>query len=178
MELWINSKKSEYPSSGWKLSAKFLDYAEVPKVKSIRRQSSELGNSLSTLHRILSEDLHLYPYIIQIKHKVTVTEMQKCIGMCLWFQSHIKLPMSKSTLEWLYQRFSDRLISRRRDTEWSPLLPDLSPPDFYMWGLLKDRVHGNNPKTIVELKLAITQSICAIKRKECARVADSFACQL
>ena len=81
-------------------------------------------------------------------------------------------------VEWLDERFSDRLISRRRDTEWFPHSPDLSPPDFYLWGLLKDRVYQNNPKTIAELKLAITQNICAIKREECARVIDNFARRL
>ena len=42
------------------------------------------------------------------------------------------------TLEWLDQRFPDRLISRRRDPEWSPHSPDFNPTDFYQWGLLKD----------------------------------------
>ena len=96
-----------------------------------------------------------------------------------WFQQDGATPHTANiTLEWLDEQFSDRLISRRRDTEWSPHSPDLSPPDFYLWGLLKDRVYQNNPKTIAELKLAITQNICAIKREECARVIDNFARRL
>ena len=39
-------------------------------------------------------------------------------------------------------------------------------------------LYQNNPKTIAELKLAITQNICAIKREECARVIDNFARRL
>jgi hypothetical protein len=34
--------------------------------------------------------------------------------------------------------------------------PDLNPPDFYLWGYLKDNVYENNPQTIGELKAAIT----------------------
>jgi len=49
------------------------------------------------------------------------------------------------SLAWLQERFPDRLISRRCDQQWSPHSPDLNPPDFYMWGYLKDRVYGNNP---------------------------------
>ena len=76
----------------------------------------------------------------------------------------------------LDQRFvSDRLISRRQDAEWSP---QLSPPDFYLLGLLKHRVYQNNSTTTAELKLAITLTICEIKREECARVIDNFARRL
>ena len=35
----------------------------------------------------------------------------------------------------------------------------LEPPDFYMWGYLKDRVYGENPQTIPDLKAAITAAI-------------------
>ena len=74
----------------------------------------------------------------------------------------------------LDQRFSDRLISMWDDTEWSPHLPDLSSPDFYLWSLLKDRVYQNNSKTI---KLATTQTFVESK-EEGARVIDNFAWRL
>ena len=96
-----------------------------------------------------------------------------------WFQLDGATPHTANiTLEWLDQRFPDRLISRRRDPEWPPHSPDLNTPDFHLWGLLKDKVYQNNPQTIAELKLAITQNICAIKREECDRVIDNFACRL
>ena len=40
-----------------------------------------------------------------------------------------------------------------------------------MWGYLKDRVYGNNPPTIPDLKAAIR----AIPREECGRVIENFA---
>ena len=42
-------------------------------------------------------------------------------------------------------------------------------------GLLEDRVYENNPKTIPELKEAITQNIRAITKQKCIRVIDNFA---
>ena len=51
----------------------------------------------------------------------------------------------------------------------------LNPPDFYMWECLKDRVYGNNPQTIPDLKVAITAGIRAIPREECGRVIENFA---
>ena len=55
------------------------------------------------------------------------------------------------------------------------LLSDLNPPDFYLWGYLKDRVYEHNPQTIPDLKAAITAAIRAIPREECRRVIENFA---
>lgn len=93
-----------------------------------------------------------------------------------WFQQDGATPhTSNQTLAWLRQRFPDRLISRRCDPEWAPHSPDLNPPDFYLWGYLKDHVYENNPQTIGDLKAAITAKIRAIPREECVRVIDNFA---
>ena len=37
------------------------------------------------MRRILITHLHLYPYQIQIKHKLTPDDMRKCVTMCEWF---------------------------------------------------------------------------------------------
>ena len=93
-----------------------------------------------------------------------------------WFQQDGATPhTSNESLAWLRLRFPDRLISRRCDPEWSPHSPDLNPPDFYLWGYLKDRVFDNNPQTIPDLKAAITAAIKAIPREECGRVIEKFA---
>ena len=254
--------------------------------KSVRRRSQELGINRESVRRILISDLHLYPYRIQIKHKLTADDMRKRVTMCQWFSDKIddepdfldnmwfsdeahfllsghvnsknnifwgstlpdhcqqrplhsvkctawvaisthgiigpfwfedddELPLTVNTeryiqvlrkfwvalgrrrgidralqwfqqdgatphtsnesLEWLQQRFDDRLISRRCNPEWSPHSPDLNPPDFYLWGYLKDRVYEHNPQTIPDLKAAITAAIRAIPREECRRVIENFA---
>ena len=51
----------------------------------------------------------------------------------------------------------------------------LEPPDFYLWGYLKDRVYEDNPQTIPALKAAITAAIRAIPKEECGRVIENFA---
>ena len=56
-----------------------------------------------------------------------------------------------------------------------PIPRILTPPDFYLWGFLKDNVYRNNPQTIPELKEAITQKINAIPKEECIRVINNFA---
>jgi len=94
------------------------------------------------------------------------------IRVLQWFQQDGDTPHSSNeSLSWLQQRFPDRMISHRCDLQWSPHSPDLNPADFYMWGYLKDRVYGNNPKTIPDLKAAIR----AIPREECGKVIENFA---
>ncbi|GFN74049.1 hypothetical protein PoB_000055500 [Plakobranchus ocellatus] len=85
---------------------------------------------------------------------------------------------SNESLTWLRQRFPDRLISRRCDPEWAPHLPGLNPPDFYLWGYLKDNVYINNLQTIPDLKAVITQKIRQIPREECVRIIGNFARRL
>jgi hypothetical protein len=48
--------------------------------------------------------------------------------------------------------FGDRLISKN---VWPPRSPDLKPPDFFLWGLLKGGVYNNKQRTIETLKDAI-----------------------
>jgi len=92
-----------------------------------------------------------------------------------WFQHGATSHSSNESLAWLQQPFPDRLISRRCDPQWSPHSPDLNTPEFYLWGYFKDRVYGNNPQTIPDLKVAITAAIRAILREECGRVIENFA---
>ena len=96
-----------------------------------------------------------------------------------WFQQDGATPhTSNDLLAWLQQHFPGRLISRRCDPEWAPHSHDLNPPDFYLWGYLKDNVYRNNPQIIQELKQAITFQIRQIPREECARVIENFARRL
>ena len=95
---------------------------------------------------------------------------------CQWFQQdRATRHTANMTLEWLDQRFPQRLVSRWRDPEWSPHSLGLNPADFFLWGYLKDHVYENNPKT---LKQAITQNIRVITKQECIRAIDTFARRL
>ena len=97
---------------------------------------------------------------------------RRVVRVLQWFQQDgATTHSSNESLAWVQHRFPDRLISRRCDLQWSPHSPDLNSPDFYMWGYLKDRVYGNNPQTIPDLKAAIR----ATPREECGRVIENFA---
>ena len=53
--------------------------------KCLRRRSQELGISRKSFRRILTSDLNLYPYQIQIKQRLTQTDMEKPVSMRRWF---------------------------------------------------------------------------------------------
>jgi len=44
----------------------------------------------------------------------------------------------------------------------SPRSPNLTPPDYFLWGYLKGRVYQNKPRTIDALKANITEETQAV----------------
>ncbi|KAJ4447785.1 hypothetical protein ANN_09793 [Periplaneta americana] len=57
---------------------------------------------------------------------------------------------------------------------WPPRSPDLTTPDFFLWGYLKDRVYATRPQTMGDLKHNITQEIQAIDNRVLQRVASNM----
>ena len=55
--------------------------------------------------------------------------------------------------------FGHRLISKGL---WPRQSPDLTPPDYFLWGYLKGRVYQNKPRTKDALKANITEYIQAV----------------
>ena len=53
--------------------------------KSLRRHSSEVGLTKSTVQRIMKQDLNLYPYKLEIKQTLTDKDKEKRFQMSTWF---------------------------------------------------------------------------------------------
>ena len=49
---------------------------------------------------------------------------------------------------------------------------DLTPPDFFLWGYLKDRVYANKPQGLQQLKDNIINEIITIDQPVLASVMD------
>ena len=96
-----------------------------------------------------------------------------------WFkQDGTSSHTSNLSQYWLKENFGGRVISLKTDLEWAPHSPDLSPPDFFLWGYLKDRVYAGKPRTITELKEAISEEMRAITNSVCKNVMDNFVLRL
>ena len=53
---------------------------------------------------------------------------------------------------------------------WPPRSPDLTPADFFLWGLLKDKVYKNTPRTTEQLKDTIRQDIQTVNDETLGKV--------
>ena len=88
----FNSKGITDTHPGRRVSARIeRNINEVRKLvgrspkKWFRRRCQELEISRESLWRVLKSDFHLYPYQIQIKQKLTESDMVKRVAMCEWF---------------------------------------------------------------------------------------------
>ena len=58
--------------------------------------------------------------------------------------------------------FNDRWIGRRPPFECPARSPDLSPMDFFLWGVPKDMVYKEKPHTIPDIRQVIADKIATI----------------
>jgi hypothetical protein len=70
-------------------------------------------------------------------------------------------------MEMLKQFFDDRIISKNL---WQPRSPDLTPPDYFLWGYLKQVVYSNRLQTIEDLKQNIEVAISNISQETLKKV--------
>jgi hypothetical protein len=77
-----------------------------------------------------------------------------------WFQQdNATAHTSRRSLDHIEQFFGQRVISKGL---WPPRSPDLSPPDFFLWGYLKSKVYENKPETLLALRQNIVQEVTRI----------------
>ena len=96
-----------------------------------------------------------------------------------WFQQDgASSHTSNLSRDWRKENFGGRVISLKTDFEGAPNSPDLSSPDFFLWGYLKDRVYAGKPRTITELKEAIREEMKAITNSVCKNVMNNFVLRL
>lgn len=77
---------------------------------------------------------------------------------------------NRKTIALLHEIFPSGVISRFGDIDWPPRSPDLTAPDYFLWGYLKDKVYINQPKTITQLKDNISEQIAMISIELCQKV--------
>ena len=77
-------------------------------------------------------------------------------------------------LKWLDEHFLDILIGRRGFVEWPARSPNLTPLDFFLWGVLKNQVFSDKPKTLNDLKDNIINALKDITPEMCKKVIESI----
>jgi hypothetical protein len=77
-----------------------------------------------------------------------------------WFQQDgAPAHTARATIDLLKRHFPGKPISKFGDLNWPPRSPDLTAPDFFLWGFLKDRAYLDNPQTPETLKANIIREV-------------------
>ena len=84
------------------------------------------------------------------------------------------MPTSDETIGLLHEKFPGRVISRNGNYNWSPGSSDLTPPDFFLWECVKDKVYAVAPQSIQELKEKMRAVIDEIQPQMCKNVMENF----
>ena len=71
--------------------------------------------------------------------------------------------------------FPRRWIGRRGSIEWSPRSPDLTPMDFFLWGVVKQKVYEKKPENVVQMREFIIEAFEEIRANVelCHKVCNS-----
>ncbi|XKL66213.1 hypothetical protein PGB90_009633 [Kerria lacca] len=83
----------------------------------------------------------------QMLTELVVPELRKKRELSsTWFQQNgATCHTALETMQLLRKHFSNRLILRGANLVWPSRSPDLSCPDFFLWGQLKTKVYINKP---------------------------------
>jgi len=115
-----------------------------------------------------------YSYLL-INHIIPFLKRKKKFSSTIFQQDGAPAHFSVNVREILNQNFPKRLIGRGLDVKWPPRSPDLSPLDYWLWPLLKDRIYyQGKPDNIEQLKLRIGDEVGRITRGEMASAINNL----
>ena len=81
---------------------------------------------------------------------------------------------SGGTFGILREKFPGRVISWNGNYNRPPRSCDSTPPGFFLWGYVNDKVYNNAPQSIQEIKEMICAVINEIEPQMCENVMDNF----
>lgn len=82
------------------------------------------------------------------------------------------------TRAFLNRELPDRWVGLHGPLTWPPKSPDLTPPDFFLWGYLKSKVYEGEPSSTDELRIAIEEAIRDIPVDLCKKTVQSVPVRL
>ncbi len=102
-----------------------------------------------------------------------------CLDKTFFQQDGATAHTARNTAYQLENYFANRLISKSNRyfesvAEWPTRSPDLTSPDFFLWGYLKEKVYISNPKNLEELKISIENEIEKITPEMLINTSDNM----
>lgn len=135
-----------------------------------------IGNKLIGPH-IIEGSLNgpKYQDILENELPILLEDLSLEIRQNMWFQ-HDGCPAHYSAVarEVLDRDFNGRWIGRGGPINWPARSPDLTSPDFFLWGYLKDKVYKEKPTTRENMMDRITSACAEIQEDTLLRCVNSF----
>ncbi|XP_075910722.1 uncharacterized protein LOC142906541 isoform X3 [Petromyzon marinus] len=73
----------------------------------------------------------------------------------------------------LNRKFERRWIGRGGPVNWPAHSPDLTPCDFWLWGMVMERVYATKPRDVRDLRQKIENVIATIPQEMCLRALET-----
>ena len=112
-------------------------------------------------------------YLTMLQEKMWPVVSQRQDIDQIYFQQDGAPPhYSTEVRNWLDDHFPNRWIGRRGPIERPARSPDMSPPEFFLWGVLTDAVYRHKPKTNSQLKQCIEEEWQKLQLKLAQKYAE------
>ncbi|RWS18538.1 uncharacterized protein B4U80_02349, partial [Leptotrombidium deliense] len=72
--------------------------------------------------------------------------------------------------KFLQETFGNNVIGLGHQVPWPPRTPDLTAPDFFLWGCIKNQLYNTKVKDLADLKTRITRQIRKISPETLRKV--------
>lgn len=135
-----------------------------------------LGNKLIGPH-IIEGNLNgeMYRNILENEMPTLLEDVSLEVRQNMWFQ-HDGCPAHYSVIarEVLDRNFNGRWIGRGGPVNWPARSPDLTSPDFFLWGSLKAKVYNQVPTTREDMIERIRNACAEIQEDTLLRCLHSF----
>ena len=93
----------------------------------------------------------------------------------VWFQQDgATAHTAAHVLSYLTEVFGDHIVSKKAPLVWPPRSPDLTYPDFFLWGWLKSEVYRQPPGSLASLKNRIRAAVQRVSPATLAALGDAL----
>lgn len=79
---------------------------------------------------------------------------------------------SHNVMNYLLQRFNNKVVATNSAVRWPARSPDLTPLDFFLWGFIKDKVYWRDFENVGELRAEVQAAFSKITPRMLSNVMD------
>lgn len=84
-----------------------------------------------------------------------------------WFQQDgAPAHNSRAVIQYLNRRFGNRWIGTHGPVRWPPRSPGFNPLDYFLWGLIKNKVYNSKTENIEQLRQKIIEAFQSVRPEE------------